>query len=146
MCDFNSESGQRDATSTKKATVEAWFDVWERPPVCIHWSRTSSPEFEQFRVGVERSSPRARDILSGENPAEDIRMEKQTPIFREFTDEYLRRCDPHWKPSGRKTVRIYLKARILPAFGKMPIDRIGPEDVAAWFDTASRRQPSSPAP
>ncbi len=26
--------------------LTAWFDVWERPPVCIHWSRTSSPEFD----------------------------------------------------------------------------------------------------
>ena len=34
-----------------------------------------------------------------------------------------------------------LKARILPAFGRMPLDRIGPEDVAAWFDTASRDRP-----
>ena len=25
--------------------------------------------------------------------------------MREFTDEYLRRCEPHWKPSGRKAVR-----------------------------------------
>ena len=44
---------------------------------------------------------------------------------------------------GRKTVRIYLKARILPAFGRMPLDRISPEDVAAWFDAASRDRPSA---
>ncbi len=90
---------------------------------------------------------RARDMLgrirAGENPAEDIRREKETPTLGEFADEYLRRCDPLWKPSGRKTVRIYLKARILPAFGRMPIDRIGPEDVAAWFDAASKDRPGA---
>ncbi len=90
---------------------------------------------------------RARDMLAriraGENPAGDIQREKETPTFREFADEYLRRSDPHWKPSGRKTVRIYLKARILPAFGKMPLDRIEPEDVAAWFDAASREKPGA---
>ena len=90
---------------------------------------------------------RARDVLAhiraGENPADDIRREKETPTFREFADEYLRCCDPHWKPSGRKTVRIYLKARILPAFGRMPLDRVGPEDVAAWFDAASRDRPGA---
>ena len=90
---------------------------------------------------------RARDMLgrirSGENPADDIRREKETPTLRKFADEYLRRCDPHWKPSGRKTIRIYLNARILPAFGKMPLDRIGPEDVAAWFDAASRDRPGA---
>ena len=84
----------------------------------------------------------ARDTLgrirAGGNPADDIRREKRTPTVREFADEYLRRCDPYWKPSGRKTIRIYLKASILPAFGRMLVDRVGPEDVAAWFDTASR--------
>ena len=40
-------------------------------------------------------------------------------------------------------MRIYLKARILPAFGKMPIDRIGPEDVAAWFNAASKDRPGA---
>ena len=89
----------------------------------------------------------ARDILAriraGGNPADDIGREKRTPTFGEFAQEYLRRCDPHWKPSGRKTVRIYLKARILPTLGKMPLDRIGPEDVAAWFDAASRDRPGA---
>jgi len=90
---------------------------------------------------------RARDMLDrirkGANPAEDIRKERETPSFRAFTGEYLRRSDPHWKPSGRETVRVYLKARILPAFGKMPLDRIGPEDVAAWFDAASKDKPGA---
>ena len=90
---------------------------------------------------------RARDMLAriraGGNPADDIQREKKTPTLREFADEYLRRCEPHWKPSGRRTMRIYLKARILPPFGRMPLDRIGPEDVAAWFDAASRDKPGA---
>ena len=90
---------------------------------------------------------RARDMLgrirAGQNLADDIRREKEAPAFRDFAQEYLRRCDPLWKPSGRKTVRIYLKARILPAFGRMPLDRISPEDVAAWFDAASRDKPGA---
>ena len=64
---------------------------------------------------------RARDMLAriraGDNPADDVQREKKTATFPEFADEYLRRCEPHWKPSGRKTVRIYLNARILPAGG-----------------------------
>ena len=32
---------------------------------------------------------------------------------------------------------------LLPAFGKMPLDRIGPEDVAAWFDAASKDKPGA---
>ena len=96
---------------------------------------------------LDQARRRARDMLdrirAGGNPADDIQREKQAPTFGEFTGEYLRRSDPHWKPSGRETVRVYLKARILPAFGRMPLDRIGPEDVAEWFDTASRDKPGA---
>ena len=90
---------------------------------------------------------RARDVLAriraGDNPAEDIQREKETPTLRAFADEYLRRCEPHWKPSGRRTMRIYLKARILPAFGRMALDRIDAQDVAAWFDAASKDKPGA---
>ena len=96
---------------------------------------------------LSQARRRARDMLAriraGGNPADDIRREKETPAFREFAEEYLRRCDPYWKPSGRKTVRIYLRARILPAFGKMPVDCIGAQDVAAWFDAASQDKPGA---
>ncbi|MDE0002342.1 MAG: tyrosine-type recombinase/integrase [Rhodospirillaceae bacterium] len=98
-------------------------------------------------MDLAQARRRARDMLArvraGDNPADDIRKEKMAPTLAMLADEYLRRCDPYWKPSGRKTVRIYLKARILPAFGKMPVERVGPEDVAAWFDTASRDRPGA---
>ena len=86
---------------------------------------------------------RARDMLdrirAGQNSADDIRREKQMPSFLEFTAEYLRRSDPHWKPSGRETARVCLKAPFCP----MPLDRIGLEDVAAWFDAASKDKPGA---
>ena len=98
-------------------------------------------------IELAEARRRARDMLAriraGGNPADDIQREKKAPTLREFADEYLRRCEPHWKHSGRRTMRIYLKARILPAFGRMPLDRIGPEDVAAWFDAASRDKPGA---
>ncbi len=82
-------------------------------------------------------------IRAGENPADDIQKERATPNFQAFANEYVRRYGPHWKPSGRRTVRNYLKSRILPTFGRMPLDRIGPEDVAAWFDAASKDRPGA---
>lgn len=98
-------------------------------------------------VRLAEARRRARELLAriraGQNPAEEILRQKQTPTFSAFAEEYLRRCDPQWKPSGRKTVRIYLKARLLPAFGKMPLDRIAPEDVSAWFDAASKDKPGA---
>ena len=98
-------------------------------------------------IDLAEARRRARDLLAriraGGNPADDIQRERETPTLRAFADEYRRRSEPHWKPSGRRTVRIYLKARILPAFGRMPLDCIGPEDVAAWFDAASRDRPGA---
>ena len=101
--------------------------------------------YGELKLSQARRS--AREMLAriraGENPADAIQREKEAPTFSEFAEEYLRRCDPLWKPSGRKTVRIYLKSRILPAFGRMPLDRIGHEDLAAWFDSASRERPGA---
>ena len=98
-------------------------------------------------LSLAKARRRARDMLksirAGANPAEDILREKRTLTVKEFAREYLRRCDPYWKPSGRTTVRIYLKARILPAFGRMLVDRVGPKDVAAWFDAASKDKPGA---
>ena len=98
-------------------------------------------------MDLAQARRRARDMLArvraGDNPAADIRKEKTAPTVRDLAEEYLRRCDPHWKPSGRETVRIYLRARILPTFGTMPVDRVGPEDVAAWFDGVSRDRPGA---
>jgi len=90
---------------------------------------------------------RARNVLhrirTGGNPADDIQRQNRTPTLREFSQEYLRHSDPHRKPSGRETVRIYLEDRIRPAFGRMPLDQIGPEGVAARFDAASRGRPGA---
>ncbi len=101
-------------------------------------------------MSLAQARRRARKTLerisAGDNPAEDILREKQSPTVKEFAREFLRRCDPYWKPSGRKTVRIYLKARILPAFGAMPLDSVGPEDVSEWFNAASRIECTSAAP
>ena len=98
-------------------------------------------------IKLAEARRRACDMLAsiraGRNHADDIRREKAAPTLRAFADEYLRRCEPLWKPSGLRTMRIYLKARILPAFGRIPLDRIGPEDLAAWFDAASRDKPGA---
>ena len=87
-------------------------------------------------MSLAQARRRARETLerirAGANPADDILQEKRTPTVKEFAQQYLRRCDPFWKSSGRKTVRIYFKARILLAFGSMLVDWVGPEDVTAW--------------
>ncbi len=98
-------------------------------------------------MDIDEARRRARAILArvqaGEDPAGEARRAKDMPTVKAFADEYLHRCGPRWKPSGRKTVRIYLKARILPAFGRMRIDEVSPIEVAAWFDAASRDRPGA---
>ena len=98
-------------------------------------------------MALAEARRRARAILhrirSGANPADEVREARTAPTVEEFAREYLRGCDPYWKPAGRRTVRVYLKARILPAFGPWRIAGIGPADVAAWFDAASRDRPGA---
>ena len=49
----------------------------------------------------------------------------------------LDRC----KPSKQKAVRWVLNARLLPAFGPAPLDRITYGGVTRWFDEYSRTAP-----
>ena len=97
-------------------------------------------------MSLSKARRRARDLLQrirvGANPADDILREKRTPTVKEFAQEYLRRCDPYWKPSGRRTVRIYLKARILPAFGTLPWTGSARN---TWPRGSMRRAETSPA-
>ena len=79
---------------------------------------------------VELTTRLARNSKAGD---------KDTILF----DNHLPGFGLRIHPSGRKTIRIYLKVRILPAFGKMPLNRVGPEDVSAWFDAASRDKPGA---
>ncbi len=98
-------------------------------------------------MGLAHARRCARNLLAHirncDNPAEDIRKKRTAPTLRDLANEYLDHCDPHWKPSVRKTVRIYLKARILPGFCKLRVDRVGPEDVAACFDKTSKDRPGA---
>ncbi len=81
------------------------------------------------RIAIARHGE--TEFAEARRPANEIRNEKETLTLREFFHEYLCRSEPHWKLSGRKTACIYLN------------DRIGPEDVAAWFDTASKDRPGA---
>ena len=64
----------------------------------------------QSDMDLAEARRRARDMLAriraDASPVEERRRVRRTPLFRAFAEEYLRRSEPQWKPSGRKTVRI----------------------------------------
>ncbi len=63
------------------------------------------------------------------------------PTFGEFVaDSACLRLD-RCKPSTRKGGRLVVRARLLPAFGSLPLDRITRASVTHWFDEYSRTAP-----
>ena len=69
---------------------------------------------------------------------------RAVPLFRDFVEGewkevHFERC----KPSTRKGYRSLLDARLLPAFGTKPLDRIAQADVRRWFDAFSRTAPGN---
>ena len=48
-----------------------------------------------------------------------------------------------WKPSSLKTHDIYMRDRLMPAFGRLRLDAIDHARVSAWFDAASADRPGA---
>ena len=66
------------------------------------------------------------------------------PAFREFVEgEWKRTHFERYKPSTKKGIRSLLAARLLPAFGASPLDRIAPTRVRRWFADFSRTAPGN---
>ena len=60
-----------------------------------------------------------------------------------FAEEFLDRQAHRWKPRTLECNAHVVRKDILPAFGRMPLDAIGPAEVAAWFDEASKDKPGA---
>ena len=72
------------------------------------------------------------------------RPERSVPTFREFVDGDWKAAHlEHCKPATWKTYSWLLGARILPAFGTTPLDRITSSDVGRRFDAWSRIAPGN---
>ena len=61
--------------------------------------------------------------------------------FEDFVSGPGRACIDRCKPSTQKAVSWTLRARLLPAFGPMPLDRVTHASVTRWFDEYSRTAP-----
>ncbi len=67
----------------------------------------------------------------------------RAPLFRDFAATYRERRRSRWKPSSLKTHDIYMRNRLMPAFGRLRLDAIDHARVSAWFDAASADRPGA---
>ena len=67
----------------------------------------------------------------------------RAPLFRDFAAIYRERRRSRWKPSSLKTHDIYMRGRLMPAFGRLRLDAIDHARVSAWFDAASANRPGA---
>ncbi len=90
-------------------------------------------------MGVEEAR---RECLAVETAAHEGRPERgAVPTFGEFAAGPGRALLDRCKPSTQRAEAWVLKARLLPAFGSLTLDRITMAGVSRWFDEYSRTAP-----
>ena len=93
-------------------------------------------------IGVEEA--RRQCHARRASPEPEPAPARATPLFRDFVEgEWKKVRFDRCKPSTKKGYRWMLDARLLPAFGPTPLDRIVPADVRRWFDDFSRTAPGN---
>ena len=90
-------------------------------------------------MSVEEARCKCLAIETGARSDRTERDSVQT--FGEFVAGPGRTCIDRCKPSTQKAERWALRARLLPTFGSLPLDRITRAGVIRWFDEYSRTAP-----
>ena len=90
-------------------------------------------------MGVEEARARCLEIETGARS--DRPGGGSVPTFGDFVAGPGQVCIDRCKPSTQKAERWMLSARLLPAFGSLPLNRIAPANVHRWFDEYSRTAP-----
>ena len=96
------------------------------------------PEMSLARARREAASALALLWAGG-----DVAPKARAPLFRDFAARYRERRKYRWKPSSLKTHDIYMRNRLMPAFGRLRLDAIDHARVSAWFDAASASKPGA---
>ena len=92
-------------------------------------------------MNVEEARSQCLAIESGVRSCQAQR--RRVPTFAEFAAGPGRSCFDRGKPSTRKVAARVVAARLLPAFGALPLDRISRAGVTRWFDECSRSTPGA---
>ena len=67
----------------------------------------------------------------------------KAPLFRDFAATYRARRQSRWKPSSLRPHNIYMRNRLMSAFGRLRLDAIDHAGVSEWFDAASAARPGA---
>ena len=96
-------------------------------------------------MGIARARKEAAELLGRIWAGEAISPTRKvkSPLFRDFAARYRERRKHRFKPSTLETHDIYMKNRLLPAFGRLRLDTIDHARVSAWFDAASADKPGA---
>ena len=90
-------------------------------------------------TGVEEARAKCLAIETGARVGRPERG--AVPTFGEFVAGPGQACFDRCKPSTRNAATLALNARLLPAFGPRPLDRITRAGVTRWFDEYSLTAP-----
>ena len=94
------------------------------------------------RMTVDEARSRCLAIQSGAMDLPTDTPLVPVPLFGDFVANVWRsECFTRLKPSNWRRTNSALSNHLLPAFGDMPLDRIGRRDVMTWFDRYSRVAP-----
>ena len=86
----------------------------------------------------------ARTIARGIDEAGVREPDKQPcPAFGEWVDTWWERSTDDLKPRSRELYRYMLDRRLIPAFGRKPLDEINRRAVLAWYEGYSRTSPGA---
>ena len=84
------------------------------------------------------------ECLAIETGARPIPAERgAVPTFADFVAGPERDFFDRGKPSTRRDANRVIEVRLLPAFGRLPLDRIARTDVNRWFDEYSLTAPGA---
>ena len=87
---------------------------------------------------VDEARARCLAIRSGDDDTPTGSFPTPVPLFGDFVANVWRsECFDRLKPSTQRSTTNVLSNHLLPAFGDMPLDRIGRRDVIARFDSYS---------
>lgn len=90
-------------------------------------------------MGVEEARAMCRELETA--PPAGRPERGAVPTFADFVAGPGQACFDRCKPSTRHAATLVLNARLLPAFGALPLNRITRAGVTRWFDEYSRTAP-----